>query len=307
MVIIKKIKISVIVITYNSEKWILETLESIGKQTYNPIELIISDDSSTDNTINLCKIWIEKNKNKLQNIKILKSEMNQGVTKNINKGIKASTSEWVKLIAGDDILFKDCLEKNLNCCLKNNYENLFSKMIEFKNELKKENILENKNSYEGFFKDANNQFKKLINGNFVSAPTGFFKKSLIEEMGYFDEKYPMVEDYPMWLKLTERGIKLNFLEENTVYYRIHSSSLSNNVDKIINEKMHNFKKLLFQDYIKHKIGFWFCYSQNLNYLRYDDIIKKGNKNKFTLIAILTYLIDPYSYLKIFRKIWKRDN
>ncbi len=52
--------VSIIVITYNSSKYVLETLESAKAQTYQNIELIVSDDGSTDNTIEICKIWIEK-------------------------------------------------------------------------------------------------------------------------------------------------------------------------------------------------------------------------------------------------------
>lgn len=300
-------RVAIIIITFNSEKWILETLESVNNQSYSNIELIISDDNSTDNTIDICEKWIEKNRSRFKNIKILESKINEGVTKNVNKGIKASTSEWIKLIAGDDILFNDCIQKNIEYCVKNSFDNLFSKIVEFKDELKIENLIKTKMNYEIFYKEVEEQFKYLLIGNSVPAPTGFFKKSLIEKMDYFDEKYAMVEDYPMWLKLTENGIKLNFLDENTIYYRVHSQSLSNNLNKVINERMYDFRKLLFNDYIQYKCGILLCYREKLSYLRYDDIIKKGNKNKFTLIAILTYLIDPYSYLKIFRKIWKRDN
>lgn len=57
--------VSVIVITYNSAKYVLETLESIRVQSYQNIELIISDDCSKDNTIDICRNWIGKMKNVL--------------------------------------------------------------------------------------------------------------------------------------------------------------------------------------------------------------------------------------------------
>ncbi len=53
--------VSVCIITYNSAKFVVEALESIKSQTYKNIELIISDDCSTDNTIELCKQWISDN------------------------------------------------------------------------------------------------------------------------------------------------------------------------------------------------------------------------------------------------------
>ena len=54
--------VSITVITYNSAKYVIETLESAKAQTYQNIELIISDDHSTDNTVKDCRQWIEKNK-----------------------------------------------------------------------------------------------------------------------------------------------------------------------------------------------------------------------------------------------------
>ena len=63
--------VSVIVITYNSSKFVLETLESIYNQTYSNIELIISDDCSSDETINICQNWLYKNKNRFKNIELI--------------------------------------------------------------------------------------------------------------------------------------------------------------------------------------------------------------------------------------------
>ena len=53
--------VSIIVITYNSAKFVLETLESAKAQTYQNIELIISDDGSTDNTVQICREWLKNN------------------------------------------------------------------------------------------------------------------------------------------------------------------------------------------------------------------------------------------------------
>ena len=54
--------VSIIVMTYNSEKYILETLESVRAQTYKNIELLVTDDCSIDNTVELVNVWIQENK-----------------------------------------------------------------------------------------------------------------------------------------------------------------------------------------------------------------------------------------------------
>ena len=101
--------VSVAVITYNSSKYVLETLESIKAQTYKNIELIISDDCSTDNTMQLCKKWCEQNEDRFARIQYVEVEQNTGVSANCNRAEDACEAEWVKLIAGDDLLLPNCV------------------------------------------------------------------------------------------------------------------------------------------------------------------------------------------------------
>ena len=63
--------VSVAVIAYNSEKYILETLDSVKEQTYDNIELVISDDCSTDNTVKICRHWASQNAQRFSNIQII--------------------------------------------------------------------------------------------------------------------------------------------------------------------------------------------------------------------------------------------
>ena len=82
--------VSVIVVVYNSSKSVLETIESIKNQTYKNIELVITDDASSDNTIEIVTEWGEKNRNYFNNFLVLKTEKNTGVSANVARGIHAS-------------------------------------------------------------------------------------------------------------------------------------------------------------------------------------------------------------------------
>ena len=68
--------VSIIVITYNSAKYVLETLESARAQTYQNIELIISDDGSQDNTVEMCKDWLSENNKCFVSTELLTVEKN---------------------------------------------------------------------------------------------------------------------------------------------------------------------------------------------------------------------------------------
>ena len=90
--------VSVVVITYNSAQYVLETLNSIKEQSYSNIELIISDDCSKDKTVEICRDWLAKNKEKFVRTELITVEKNTGTSANINRGIKASKGKWIKSI-----------------------------------------------------------------------------------------------------------------------------------------------------------------------------------------------------------------
>jgi glycosyltransferase involved in cell wall biosynthesis len=115
--------ISVLLITYNSADHLIEALESVKNQTYPHLELIISDDCSSDNTIEVCEQWLSQNKSRFYNTKIVQTKKNTGVSGNLNRGIKNSTGKWIKPLAGDDYMYPHCIERfiaeiNLNSDIK---------------------------------------------------------------------------------------------------------------------------------------------------------------------------------------------
>jgi alpha-1,3-rhamnosyltransferase len=119
------ILVSVPVVTYNAASFVEETLESIFNQTYGNIELVISDDCSKDNTIEIVQKWCEEErvKERFTAIKIVTVPKNTGVSANCNRAISASKGEWIKFIAGDDILLPTCIEDNLNFVRENTNAN----------------------------------------------------------------------------------------------------------------------------------------------------------------------------------------
>jgi alpha-1,3-rhamnosyltransferase len=111
--------VSIVVITYNSSEYIEETLEGVKKQTYKNIELIISDGCSTDNTVELCEKWIEVNSNRFVHAQVICSEKNTGVAPDLDRGNRASGGEWIKSMAGDDMLLPNAITEFVNFIIKN--------------------------------------------------------------------------------------------------------------------------------------------------------------------------------------------
>ena len=134
--------VSIIVITYNSSKYVTETLESAKAQTYLNIELIISDDCSTDNTVEISEKWINENHSRFIKAQLIRAEKNTGIPANCNRGVKASSGKWIKIIAGDDILLENCIADNIQYILQNSYALVvLSKVQSFKDSYQEKNII----------------------------------------------------------------------------------------------------------------------------------------------------------------------
>lgn len=254
-----KIVVAVAVITYNSSKTVVETLNSILLQTYGAglIELVISDDASVDDTVPIIEQWLDEYGTAFHSVLFFKNPINLGVPGNVNVAWRGSTSEWVKTIAGDDILLPSCIDDNIEYVKKEkNACAVFSEIAWFKLNSSGLNETVTKTPSEvnkAFFKlPAPEQFKKLCIENFVPAPSSFLKLEILEKMGFADERFKLIEDYPLWLKLTDNGIKLHFLDKNTVYYRL-SDSLSSNITRLINFKFFNELNLVFERCVYPKL------------------------------------------------------
>ena len=222
--------VTISVYTYNSSKYILETLESIKEQTYPNLILQICDDCSTDNTIDLCKKWIDDNKERFVKTKIIIPEYNTGPSGNANRGWDACETEWLKEIAGDDLLLPNCIEDNLKYVEEHpDTVVVFSKVKTFRVYLWKYKWeRESWHDYNFFKLPANEQYNSLIyNGNHLPAASCFCNIRSLRELNIrHDERIPLLEDYPKWLMLTHKGIKLNFMDKITIKYRLRNNSLS---------------------------------------------------------------------------------
>ena len=222
---------SVVVVTYNSSETIIETLESIKIQDYRKyIEVVVSDDCSTDNTVDIIKDWFFRNELFLSSVVLIENIKNSGITKNFNKAIRSSSGEYIKILAGDDALLSIS-------SIRTYIENIREKQIVFSPvaifgcgdsiELSKHESYKFSN-----FLEMNERDKKgSVFANSVYSPkiTGvFFRRQLLMNMGLFDENYPMMEDYPFIVKIFERHYEdIVFLNKQLYNYRVRGNFLEN--------------------------------------------------------------------------------
>lgn len=281
--------VSVVVLTYNSSTTVLETLESIKKQTYQNIELIVSDDCSTDNTQFVVTHWLENNRKTLpfKRAVLISTPKNGGPAINCNHGIRNSHGKWFKLIGADDLLLPDGIRLNVEYVTKHiNTQILISKMVCFRG--CEEVVLPSSDVNPNFWKlTRKQQYHMMLLDNWITAPSQFVRKDVWEDLKGFDESIPFIEDWPFWIKAFHSGINFDYLDEQTVRYRLHdslsrSSSLSNKfLDslKLSNEYAQRYQyevSPLFRFYsyvrdnVKHKVikKFFFIMNPYYWYVKY---------------------------------------
>jgi len=223
-------KVSVIIPTYNSSNYILESINSVLSQTYTNFEIIVVDDGSTDNTKKLLAKYI-KNK------KITYFyQKNKGQAAARNFAIEKSSGELIAFLDSDDLWTKDKLEKQLEL-FKDETVGLVYGGVEWFNELG--NIKQNKPTLKGKI------FNKLIIHNPITTSSVIIRKKAFE---FFNEtkEFHGVEDYDVWLKISKNWV-VNYVSDIVCKYRIHSLSTSVNLEKRYNNEL-NVKKQFFSKF-----------------------------------------------------------
>ena len=235
--------VSVIIVTYNSADYVLDALESVKEQTYDNIELIVSDDCSKDDTVQICGKWLEANKTRFVNYALITIEKNTGTSANCNRGLAACKGEWFKLFAGDDALCPNCIEDFVGYV----NENAEAKFVlgDFE-EYKDFFIEENKGNYHeryhsGYLDDtADKQFNKMVHGSFILPCATFLNTEMLRGVGGFDEKYGIMEDFPLYLKLLKSGYRCYKMDIVVAKYRMTNTNVWGHSTGIFN---YNFKKM----------------------------------------------------------------
>ena len=301
--------VSIIVITYNSAKYVLETLESAKAQTYQNIELIITDDCSADNTVEICLKWLEENKERFVRTELITLEKNTGIAPNCNRGLRVAKGEWVKYIAGDDILTKVCISNFVNYAQKNpEAKFIFGAIVPFYNETIYKSLMPHKDVFSA---TAKKQHKLLLQkGCFVPAAGNFMKRDVVGTLGGFDERFPMCEDYPFWLKVTGLNHKLHFFDFKCAMYRIHCESLTSSaylnddINPVFKREIYEIRLLVIMPlFLKNKLYFHYLHYKMLNWRN----SKKGSGLNRGL-RYFSYLFDPLGiYIKLLNTLGLQYN
>lgn len=221
--------VTVAVITYNSSKYVIETLESIKEQDYENIELIVSDDCSLDNTCEICKQWLEINKNRFINVKLVSTDRNSGISANLNNALKNANGKWIKTIAGDDMLTSDCISSFVSSIKNIGEKILVCGTLPFTDKCQLEPRILPDEFFKGTAKDQEKILVRL--GTIIEGPTLFLEVETLKKLGGFEERFPLAEDYSLYMKYLANGYRISLVKKYLIRYREHLESVSRGNNK----------------------------------------------------------------------------
>ena len=217
-------KLSVIVTSYNNFHYLYECLESIINQTYDNIEIIITDDGSYDFIRGGLEFWFKLySGDNVKNIVINQNSNNLGTVKNVNIGLKHAKGDVITMIAADDkyrnenvftlamrkmeILPEDALVLTTQVDMCNQW---LQPLHPFMND-RVLNTLR--------YGSVNDLLKLELLGSLLPSCGTFYKKEVFERFGLCDERYDLIEDHVLHLKLLKAGVRFYYLDETSVIHR----------------------------------------------------------------------------------------
>ena len=207
-------KISIITVCYNSEKYIRSAIESVLSQTYNDIEYIIIDGLSKDSTMDIVKSYESQFGGRMKWI----SEKDQGIYYAMNKGIAMASGDIIGIINSDD--FYSCekvIDKVVQSFQKENIDAVYGDLLYV--------IAKNTDKIQRYWKSGYYKENAFLWGWMPPHPTFFVKKKVYEKYGCFNTNFKSAADYEFMLRVIHKElIRLAYLPEILVKMRTDGES-----------------------------------------------------------------------------------
>ena len=288
-------KVSVIIPTYNRAEFLGSAIESALKQTFTDLEIIVSDDMSTDNTRELVESFED------QRIRYILNKGEKGPSAARNTAILASKGEYIAFLDDDDEWLPDKLQKQVEL-LDNSRPNIcgvYSNRLFI--EKKTGKIISDNPGTEIL---EGNLLNQLIIKSPIHTSTVVIRKSCLDEIGLFDETISYMEDYDLWIRLSMKW-DFEYISRPLAKAYVHGiAHLSHNLEgqtKGRERILKRYKHLLQKN--KRRWGeFYIC--QGAEYCQLKQM-KEGRKT--ILKGIITYPFNKMAYFHLFSSFLGENN
>lgn len=201
-------KVSVVITCHNYAKYVEKAIKSVLEQTYESIELIIINDGSTDNSLEVIKRYETDAR-----VKIIDRE-NRGTVFTRNESLRIATGDYIVQLDADDYLDLDYIQTTLTCALKNKSDVVYTNFKKF-------GIVSEESNFPKY------SLEELKNHNFIHI-SSLIHKSAVGNVQFDEELSNMThEDWDFFLSLGVKGVKMTLCKDTFLHYRIHRTGRNN--------------------------------------------------------------------------------
>lgn len=234
--------VTVIVICYNHAQFVIEALESVEAQVYPNLHLVVLDDCSTDNSVDVIRHWLSQH---YPHSVFVAHKTNMGLCRTANESLAYAKGKYIRFLAADDRWVPNTLTRQIEVmeAASEDVGVLYSDalLMDAHGELLPKRFIEFHRQFaqmpEGWI------FGTLLQGNFIPAMTAVVRLRCVEFVGGIDESLT-TEDWNLWVRIS-RQFKFKYFPEPTAYYRFVQTSMTNTLyDEIVDSERRMFVKYL---------------------------------------------------------------
>lgn len=283
---------------YNHEDYVKESIESVIKQGYNNIELIVLDDGSSDNSVEIIKGLEEACNERFVNSTFIYRE-NKGLSVSLNEMLALAKGKYITFLASDDKFFPDkveylvnqfnILDDTLYCAVFGDAE-IFSDID-----------INQRGSFIGKYNNGvtlidDITYANILTKNFLPAMSALYVRKILLDIGGFSNELRL-EDWDIYLRLLQY-YKIKVLPKKVAYYRLHNenSIFLQNV-KLLNDTLSilSFQREFSLNNGYKKIWYWKLYDTYYSLLRKRELSLKNIKH-FSFTMAMSYFLKKINKL-----------
>lgn len=221
--------ITVVMPNYNGHRFVEQAIDSVLNQTYQNFELLVVDDCSKDDSLQLIQRKAQSDKR----IRVIALEHNAGVANVRNRGIKEAKGKYIALLDNDDLWTEDKLERQL--AIAERGADIVYCSYDFIDE-------QNKTIKKSFIVPQQTNFNKMLASSVISCSTSFIKTELMQAHPFNPEFYH--EDYVLWMELLQVCPTAYGDQKVLMHYRQVTGSRSNKKGNAAKERWNTYRKAL---------------------------------------------------------------
>jgi glycosyltransferase involved in cell wall biosynthesis len=216
-------KVSIVMPLFNKGTFVHDAVCSILEQTFADFELIIIDDQSTDNSVEIISAFDDSR------IRFYANSRNMGQADSVNNGIERAVGEFITFAHGDDVWLNNFLSVNVALMEEHPEVNICHARAHYINENDFE-LRSSRTESEIIHNVIGSAevLKRLMKGSHIVTPTVFLRKGTFP---YFNNRYVFSCDWDLWLRIAAAGNTFMFIDEPLIYYRVSAGNVTSTAMK----------------------------------------------------------------------------